>query len=267
LLSKDQVGFWKSWKEINQVKVPPVPRIDGCCNDTDIVNAFSDSFKKIYCNKHEDRHQALKNEFMSEFIDYYGKHIDDLVSPHYLSWSKIITLAGKIKIGKYYAGSIRPEHILYGSPKLMVYIHILFNSFIQHGYVATDFLKGTISPIIKDREGDASSSSSRGIPLSMISAQLFESALHLKFCHHLESDCLQFRFKSGHSTSHAAYTLKSCVDYFVERKLSVYVAFLDFSKTFDSISHHGLFHELLRRNIPLSFLLLIMYWYSNMYNH
>ena len=44
----------------------------------------------------------------------------------------------------------------------------------------------------------------------------------------------------------------------------MYVAYLDFSKAFDKISHHGLFLKLMERNVPLCFLLIVMYWYLNM---
>ena len=67
-----------------------------------------------------------------------------------------------------------------------------------------------------------------------------------------------------HSTSHAVFTLKSCIDYFTKRESNVYVAFLDFSKAFDTISHCGLFLKLINRDVPLCFLLLIMFWYTNM---
>ena len=96
-------------------------------------------------------------------------------------------------------------------------------------------------------------------------SHLFENALRLKFGHFLVSDNLQFGFKPKHSTSHAVYTLKSCIDFFTKRGSNVYVAFLDFSKAFDTISHSGLFLKLMERNVPLCFLLLIIFWYSNMY--
>ena len=73
-----------------------------------------------------------------------------------------------------------------------------------------------------------------------------------------------FHFKSKHGTNHAAFTLKSCVNHFTQRGSSVYVAFLDFTKAFDTISHCGLFLKLIDRNVPLCFLLIIMFWYMNM---
>ena len=70
---------------------------------------------------------------------------------------------------------------------------------------------------------------------------MFENALRLKFGHYLTSHDLQFGFKPRHSTTHAVFSLKSCVNYFTRRDSSVFVAFLDFSKAFDTVSHCGLF--------------------------
>ena len=60
----------------------------------------------------------------------------------------------------------------------------------------TDFLNCSITPIIKDNEGDASSPDNyRGISISVMFAQLFERALLLKFNDFLITDDLQFGFK------------------------------------------------------------------------
>ena len=75
---------------------------------------------------------------------------------------------------------------------------------------------------------------------------------------------MQFGFKPKHGTEHAAFALKSCVDFFTKRGSDVFVAFCDFSKAFDKISHHGLFIKLMERNVPLCFLLIVMFWYMNM---
>ena len=148
----------------------------------------------------------------------------------------------------------------------MVHIHLLFNALIQHSFVPTDFLLGTISPIVKDSSGDLNAVGNyRGVTLCSVFSHMFEFALRLKFGSFLQSDDLQFGFKAKHSTSHAAFTLKSCVDYFTRRDSNVFVAFLDFSKAFDTISHSGLYLKLMERNVPLCFLLIIMFWYSNMH--
>ena len=177
----------------------------------------------------------------------------------------MLDITGKLKEGKSSNSFITAEHILHGSPKLIIHLHLLFNSFLQHSFVPADFLQGTISPVVKDSSGDLNATNNyRGVTLSSIFSQMFENALRLKFGSYLASSDLQFGFKPKHSTNHAVFTLKSCVNYFTKRGSNVYVAFLDFSKAFDTISHSGLFTKLMNRKVPLCFLLIIMFWYLNM---
>lgn len=265
LASKDSIGFWKQWKKINHVNVAPVMRIDGSTVEKDIAHSFSQYFQGIYCDSDSAASVKLKDEFNARITGYIGDHVNESIRPYYLSWSEMMVVLSGLKLGKASAGSIRPEHIMNGSHGLYVHLHLLFNGLIQHGFVPTDFLKSTISPVIKDREGDLSTPNNyRGVTLSNLFAQLFERALRLKFGHYLGSDDLQFGFKSQHSTSQAMYCLKSCVEYFTEKKSNVFAAFFDFTKVFDKISHHGLFLKLMNRNVPLCFLFLIIFWYMNM---
>ena len=177
----------------------------------------------------------------------------------------MVTIIGKLKSGKSTNSFLKAEHILNGSPKLIVHLHLLFNALIQHGYVPTDFLKGTITPTVKDNDGDLNMTDNyRGITLCGTFSHIFENALRLKFGSFLSSDELRFGFKSNHSTSHAAFTLKTCVEHFLERGSNVFVSYLDFTKAFDQISHYGFFFKLMERRVPLCFLLVIIFWYQNM---
>ena len=210
-------------------------------------------------------HDKMKNDFHDSFSDYFNKHVNDDISPDFLSWADMIDIARKIKLGKATAGLIRPEHFIHGCPSLMRHFQILFNSMIQHGFVPTDFLGGKISPIVKDSNGDVSDVSNyRGITLGCLPAKLFEFAIQKKTFHLLKTDNLQFGFKKRTSTSHTIFTLKSTVDYFTNRGSKVYVAFLDATKAFDRISHYGLFSKLIERQIPLCLLMCLIFWYQNM---
>ena len=75
--------------------------------------------------------------------------------------------------------------MLHGSPKLAAHLHLLFNAFLQHSFVPSDFLRGTISPVIKNSSGDLNSADNyRGVTLSSVFALMFENALRLKFGSH-----------------------------------------------------------------------------------
>ena len=98
-----------------------------------------------------------------------------------------------LETGKATSTFIKAEHILYGCPELLHYLHLLFNFLQSHSYLPNDFLLGTISLIVKDSNGDCSiSSNCQPITLGPIFLQLFENALLKKFNSFLLSGDLQF---------------------------------------------------------------------------
>ena len=224
-------------------------------------------FRNVYSNHETSAHLSLRDHFGVMFCEYYDDNLNDSIGPFYLSWSDMLNVMAKMKIGKSSAGLIKPEHIIHGSTKPVFYLHLLFNSMIQHGIVVTDFSNCEIIPIVKDSQGDVSDSLNyRGITLGVLFSKLFEIAINEKISPYLMSDQLQFGFKGRTSTSHALYILRSTVDYYTSRGSNVYVTSLDCSKAFDRISHHGLFIKLIERKIPLCLLLILIYWHLNMFS-
>ena len=265
LLEKNGISFWNSWNAINKVGNQLSSRINGHTDEKSIANEFAGFFESIYSDHDTPEHTALKNEFNQSFARYYTDHRNDSINPYLVTWSEMIDVAANIKAGKSTAGSLRPEHFLLGSGELLRHLQTLFNAMLQHSYVPTDFLRGTISPIVKDSQGDMSDTSNyRGITLSCLPAKLFEYIVQAKVSRLLGTDDLQFGFKSKTSTSHAIFTLKATIDHFNKKGSNVFVAFLDCTKAFDRISHYGLFTKLIQRNVPLCILLCLIYWYANM---
>ena len=122
----------------------------------------------------------------------------------------------EIKIGKASSGLIKSQHILLASPKLAIHLNIFYNGLLQHSYVPCDFLRGVITPVVKDKDGDLCDAANyRPVTLSNIFAQLLERLILSKIEQYLFTDDLQFGFKRRHSTSHAVLVLKSCTDYFL----------------------------------------------------
>ena len=265
LTDKDSVNFWRSWKSIHGSNRDNALRIDGYYKDTEIANGFADSFQSVYRSNDPTRVSALSSDFEQLYSEYCDQHKQDVISYYYLSWSDMLDIVERMKTGKATASFIKYEHILLGSPKLLIHLHILFNALIQHGYVPQDFLSGVITPIVKDAEGDVTSSTNyRGITLSVVFASLFEMAILSKIGHLLTTDNLQFGYKKRLSCSHAVFVLRSCIDHFVAHGSNVFATFLDCSKGFDKIDHSGLFLKLIRRGVPLCFLNIIIYWYRNL---
>jgi len=57
----------------------------------------------------------------------------------------------------------------------------------------------------------------------------------------MASSDLQFGFKQNLGCNHAVFAFRHCVEYFVTRGSSVYMAALDATKAFDRINHIKLF--------------------------
>ena len=263
LLSKDKDSFWKSWNQLNGKNRSFSTMIDGFVDHDAITNRFADVFKDIY--KSSEANDKLRSQFHHDYHPYHSKHSHDSLQPFLFTWSDMLDAVFKLQVGKATSTFIKAEHIFLGSPELLCYLHLLFNALLSHSYMPHEFLCGTITPIIKDPNGDSTSSGNyRGITLGPIFLQIFEYLLLDKFGHFLETDDLQFGYKGAHSTSHAIYILKECVNYYTNHGSNVLVSFLDCSKAFDTVSHYGIFQRLIEQKVPLCFLKLLIYWYSNM---
>jgi len=58
--------------------------------------------------------------------------------------------------------------------------------------------------------------------------------------------------------------LRNVIEYFNERGSNVYLASLDASKAFDRVNHFQLYQTLMRQRVPVSFLNIIINWYSKL---
>jgi len=85
----------------------------------------------------------------------------------------------------------------------------------------------------------------RGISISSVISKVFEHCILDRYGGFLISSDNQFGFKKKSSCTHAIYTLRSVVDYYVNNGSTVNICALDISKAFDKMNHHGLFLKLM----------------------
>ena len=263
LLNSDKNEFWKKWNQANGGSNPPSSMINGFVNYQDIAQCFASTYKSVYVNS--ESNDKLRERFEREYPAYAANSENDSLDTYLFTWSDMVDAVFSLKVGKAASTFIKAEHVYLGCPELLCYLHLLFNALISHSFMPYDFLCGLISPIVKDPNGDTSEPSNyRPVTLGPIFAQIFEYALYDKFGHYLQSENLQFGFKRSHSTSHAIFVLRSCVEYYTKHGSNVFVTFLDCSKAFDTISHYGIFLKLMERGVPLCFLRIIIYLYLNL---
>ena len=166
--------------------------------EKNIANAFADYFEGIYDGHNSPEHLALEDNFIESFSKYHSDHIQESINPYFVTWSEMLDIASKIKARKSTTDLLRPEHFLLGSGELLCHLHLLFNSMLQHSYVPHDFLVGSLSPIVKDAQGDISSTANyRGITPSCLPAKLFEFLIQKKISHLLGTDDWVTTFNSA----------------------------------------------------------------------
>ena len=61
------------------------------------------------------------------------------------------------------------EHYIYADERIHVIVSIIFNCFVSHGYLPSDFMKTAIVPIIKKKTGDTSDKNNYR-PIALVTA-------------------------------------------------------------------------------------------------
>ena len=73
--------------------------------------------------------------------------------------------------------------------------------------------------------------------MSPVISKLFEYCVMEKYSSYFSNNDLQFGFKEKLGCSHAIFALRQCVEYFVSRGSSVFMAAPDATKAFDKFNH------------------------------
>ena len=267
LLSKSTTEFWKQWKQLynkNQSDLHPV--VNGVTSKSEIADSFKSHFVKVSLPNDQQQVDHLEQNFRVQHQAAISSHTNCDCASHHISLKDVIDAVFSMKKGKCCDDSaIHAEHIFNAPMQLLRRLECLFNGMLLHGFVPRQFQRGTIVPLVKDRNGDKGDLNNyRGITIAPIISKVFEHALHIVFESSLTTSALQFGFKRKSSTSLAIHCLKETINYYTSHGSNVYCSFLDASKAFDRLVHAGLFTKLLQRNIPLILLNVIVAWYSDL---
>ena len=140
----------------------------------------------------------------------------------------------------------------------------LFRSCLLHGHLSQELLVCALCPIVKDPNGDISSSKNyRGIAISSLILKVLDNCILLLFGSLLSNDELQLGFQEGCSTVQGTWAVQETVSYYLRNNSEVFCCLLDFSKAFDKVNFGSLFQKLLDRDFPAAFLRLIIYIYNH----
>ena len=135
---------------------------------------------------------------------------------------------------------------------------------LTHGCMPDAFMKTSLIPILKNKNGDTSAKSNcRPIALVTAMSKVFELCLSKIIDVYLFTNDNQFGFKQKHSTDVCINTVKSIIQYYNYYNSPVYTCFLDASKAFDRINHWTMFKQLILRDVPVLLIRILCFWYRS----
>ena len=170
LANRAESDMWKEVKKSGSTTKKP-SNIDGFCDDPAVVQLFR--------NKNCDLYNSVPSDpsVMSELNDKIESNInhDDLVR-YKFDVKSVRKSINKIQSGKSDGDvGLTSDHVKLAPPIFSVYLTLLFNAMLCHGYVPERMLKGTITHIPKDPRGKLSESTNyRGICLCICLSKIFE---------------------------------------------------------------------------------------------
>jgi hypothetical protein len=265
LLNKSNNAFWKTWNNKLNKGCNKKLEVDRVGSDSEIAAEFAKVFQKACMPNSEHFDTCKRAEFKSEYSNYIG----DTMPVEQLTLSAEAVSLAVLKINKGKApglDGIMIEHLLNCHPIIYTLLAKLFNQIITSGHIPADFGHGIIIPLPKSESvgGRHKLDSFRGITLSPMISKIFEHCIMELLHDYLYSDDHQFGFKPKTGCSHAIYTVRLVVDYFLQNDSTINLCFIDVSKAFDRVNHSVLFMKLMKRRVPVAFITILRNWYDNL---
>ena len=249
-------------KELKQQRKPTVnlsSKIDNITDPQSISNHFGSIYKNIY-NVHRDQDE----------LNELSGNVDEDLNNNDVIWLYKITPQLIQKLIKKLKSEKNDEHFSFKTNAFHVTgfllskpLCLLIKSYLVHGHFTNQFLYSSLVPIVKDKRKKKSDSSNyRLIAVSSVLLKLIDLIILELFPEELKVSNLQFGYQPNSSTMLCCWTLRECINYYINRGSSVYVCLLDLTKAFDSVKLSKLFN-ILNEKLPTIFVRLILYIYIN----
>ena len=153
-VDRDINSFWPGIRKVNNAKIPFASTVDNCVDELSICDMWKTHYESIL---NSVQSCDLKAEISSK---------TGIECTRKFSIASITNSFKHLKGGKASCDDgLAAEHFLYVNRHIYVYLALLFNSFLYHGYLQAEFMKTAIVPIIKYKAGNSSDKNSPNVLL------------------------------------------------------------------------------------------------------
>ena len=261
LQSNKSRNFWSEINKCRHVKSNLSSIVDGISEPEGILDRFYEIFESLYTSVsyNEEKLKLLEHRIKKSISSDFNNICKELITEKELK-DAVNSLKGNKADA---TGSMNSDCLKHGTEKLHKMLLLLYNSILVHGYMPSETLRGTMTPIPKDRFKIHISDKYRAITLSSCISKLLDLIIFNKCHSSLLTDDLQFGFKEGCSTDLCSGFLKETVNHFINNGSHVYGLFLDATKAFDRVNYCKLFEKLIDRRMNSIYLRCLLYMYTN----
>ena len=241
---KGDLDLLKEMKKLNSKKTSgSLPEtVENADNPEDIV----DKFRSVY--------SALYNSAPTEIDELWANLVignDAITEVNKVTGAKVKEAACRMKPGKSdVSGGYSSDALLHGPDVLFDCLAMAIRSFLIHGTVTKSLLACAFLPLLKSLKDPAKTDSYRAIAGSSLILKLMDNVILLLWGDLLQSDSLQFGFKSKVSTTQCSWLVNEVTMHYIKAGTPVITTLLDCSKAFDKCQFVPLFQKLLKRKLP-----------------
>ena len=253
------------FEEIKKICKEKSSNVSSVIDDIHGSKNITEHFKTIYENLYNEQ-ENVDRDFIREINDKVAENAAAAKATISLFTADLVkTAVKKLKPDKSDVTGNFTSDCLKAAPEIFFEnLSELFKTSLSHGYFSHDLLVCALSPIVKDSNGDISSSKNyRGIAISSLILKVFDNCILLLFGSFLSNDVLQFGFQKGCSTVQCTWAVQETISNYLRKGSEVYCCLLDFSKAFDKVNFKQLFEKLIERELPPIILRLILGIYLN----
>ena len=235
--------------------------VDDVHGAQNISNHFKSIYENLYNEQEEVKMELVNNIYASVESDGWNS----IETINLFTKDLIKTAVKMLKTDKTdVSGQFTSDCLKFAPDLFFVHLAELFRSYLFHGYICHDLIICALTPIIKDSNGDVSSSKNyRGIAISSLILKVFDNCLLFLFGKILSNNDLQFGFQKGCSTVQCTWAVQETISHYLRNDSEVFCCLLDFSKAFDKVNFNELFKKLMERNMPAVILRLVLFVYVN----
>ena len=255
--NNDDRNLWQEVRKMNKTNQCFANLVEGQTGPENIANLFYEKNKELFnsvgYNVDTMKNLKVKIENLVDTCSLENERI---------SVQEVKDAVKSMKKGKKEENGLYTDHFINGPERLFIMISILFNSMIIHGIAPSDFLIGTMIPIIKDhRKSCKKFDNYRTLTLGTIMSKIFDIIILEKHNSYFNTSEMQYGFKCKSSTVMSTFMVNQTISHYLSRGSNVNVLMLDASKAFDKIDFVKLFDKLVKRGLSPIVIRLILNMY------